>query len=89
MNWKLGCLGAGIVLLGAAAEAAVLHAKPGADPDNEADVSSWEHATNLQRALAIAQPGDEVWLSEGVYTPDLGQGQTEGNRSGSFRCGRA
>lgn len=34
------------------------------------DGSSWENAFNdVQDALAAAQPGDEIWIAAGVYTP--------------------
>jgi hypothetical protein len=35
-----------------------------------ADGSSWEDAfTNLDDALAIAEPGEEIWVASGIYSP--------------------
>jgi len=35
------------------------------------DGSSWTDAFNfLQDALAVSQSGDEIWVAEGIYTPD-------------------
>ena len=44
---------------------------------------SWYDAfTNLQSALAAAQPGDSVWVSLGIYTPDSGRTSTFQIKSG-------
>ena len=52
------------------------------------DGSSWKNAfTSLQDALAVAVPGREVRVAEGVYTPDQGLGITYGNREASFTLG--
>ncbi len=49
------------------------------------DGSSWADAfLNLQDALAFAKADYEVWVAEGVYTPDIGFGHTPGDRSDSF-----
>jgi hypothetical protein len=39
--------------------------------------SSWEDAfTDLQDALAIAEPGEEIWVAAGVYTPGTNRSDT-------------
>lgn len=44
----------------------------------EGNGSSWEDAfTDLQDALAIAEPGEEIWVAAGIYTPGT-------NRDDSF-----
>lgn len=48
---------------------------------------SWENAfVNLRDALAVARSGDEIWVAQGVYTPDLllFSGTSTGNRYSSF-----
>ncbi|MEX1020421.1 MAG: PKD domain-containing protein [Litorilinea sp.] len=36
----------------------------------DGDGRAWEHALpDLQAALALAQPGDEIWVAAGVYRP--------------------
>ena len=45
---------------------------------------TWSDAfTNLQPALAVAQPGDEIWVAAGVYRP----APAGGDRSLSFHLG--
>ncbi|MBN2002886.1 MAG: hypothetical protein JXA21_05985 [Anaerolineae bacterium] len=49
------------------------------------DGLSWITAyTTLQDALAVVNYGDEIWVAEGVYYPDLGAGQTEQSRTSTF-----
>jgi hypothetical protein len=49
------------------------------------DGTSWADAfVFLQDALAVAKDGDEVWVAEGVYRPDLGAGLTVGDRTAVF-----
>lgn len=46
---------------------------------------SWTDAFNhLQDALVAATSGDQIWVAEGVYYPDLGVGQVNNDRSASF-----
>jgi hypothetical protein len=46
---------------------------------------SWTHAfPNLQDALAMANPGDEIWVAAGVYYPDVGRGQTNDDENSTF-----
>lgn len=56
-----------------------------ADAVGSNDGSSWEDAfVYLQDGLAIAEAGDEIWVAEGVYRPDLGAAQDLGDRDASF-----
>ncbi len=61
----------------------ILHVDQSAIGNNNG--STWENAyTNLQDALRAATPLDEVWVAEGVYYPDVGAGQTSGDRMSTF-----
>ncbi len=47
--------------------------------------TSWVSAfTHLQDALAVAEPGDEIRVAQGVYKPDRGGGTTPGDRRAAF-----
>ncbi len=80
-------LGALLLLVGGSAPAfaqpAVLFVD--ADAAGAGDGSSWADAfAHLQPALAVAAPGDEVWVAEGTYRPTDG-GPDAFDRTASFR----
>ena len=53
------------------------------------DGSSWENAfIYLQEALAKAAKTEEIHVAAGLYRPDLGSGQTLGNRAAAFHLKR-
>ena len=46
---------------------------------------SWVNAyKKLQNALAVAVPGDQIWVAMGIYYPDEGATQINNSRSESF-----
>ena len=50
-----------------------------------ADGSTWDRAfRNLQDGLATVRSGMEIWVAQGTYRPDEGQGLTAGDRAASF-----
>jgi len=57
-------------------DGAVLYVKAGSN----GDCSSWAQACELQTALYIAVPGDQIWVAAGTYKPT-----TSSNRSASFQ----
>ena len=59
-----------------------------ADAEGENNGTSWASAyDNLQAALAEADGVNrtQIWVAEGVYRPDVGPGQTEGDRNSTFQ----
>jgi len=56
-----------------------------ADANGSATGASWVDAfITLQDALQVAVAGDQIWVAQGVYYPDVGGGQTDNDRSASF-----
>jgi len=71
------------VLLAVPAAAGTIFVDDGAV--GAANGTSWNDAFPLlQDALVAAQSGDDVWVAEGTYLPDLGGGQTPGDRAATF-----
>jgi hypothetical protein len=84
----LSAVMAAIVLLGtpqlAQAQGGTIYVDQDA-PGPAHDGLSWTTAyTNVQDALTVAAPGDEIWVAEGVYYPDEGAGQTDDDRASAF-----
>jgi len=49
------------------------------------DGSSWSNAFRyLQDALAVATSGNEIWMADGTYYPDEGDGMADDDRTASF-----
>ncbi|MEA5462943.1 DUF4114 domain-containing protein [Leptothoe sp. PORK10 BA2] len=46
---------------------AIFHVTANAPNSNTG--ASWNTATSLQTALTFANPGDEIWITQGTYTP--------------------
>jgi len=75
--WAAGVVSATSAATGASA--AVIYVD--ADASNGGNGQSWATAYNdLQDALAIAVPGDQIWVADGIYFPDDGTG----NRAMTF-----
>ncbi len=57
-----------------------------ADASGTATGLSWQDAfPTLQAALTLGGSGHQIWVAEGIYYPDLGTGQTQGNANASFQ----
>ena len=80
-SFKLLCLFA--LLLGHGLRAKVIYVDDNASEGG--DGSSWATAHKyLQDALAVAEYGDEIWVAEGTYKPDQGEGMISGSRITTF-----
>ncbi len=73
------------ILLCASGHAQVIRYVDGAASGTDVG-TSWPNAyRNLQSALVAASSGDQIWVSAGVYRPDVGGGQVAGNRLATFQ----
>ncbi|MEP4078004.1 choice-of-anchor Q domain-containing protein [Haloferula sp.] len=62
----------------------ILRVMQGASGSN--DGSTWADAfPYLRNALTSANPGDTIWLAQGVHTPDQGFGAAAGSRTATFQ----
>jgi predicted outer membrane repeat protein len=63
-----------------------VHYVNAANTSPAAPYDTWETAaTNLQDVLILAHPLDQIWVSQGTYTPDTGNDQTAGDRASTFQ----
>ncbi|MHC4890517.1 MAG: LamG-like jellyroll fold domain-containing protein, partial [Planctomycetota bacterium] len=80
------CLAMCVFLLATACTAVGQTIFVDADASGANNGTSWVDAYNyLQDGLAAAWSGDEIWVSQGMYTPDQGVGITPGDREATFR----
>jgi len=75
---------AAMLTIGSTTPAAVIYVD-GASGDDANLGTTWAQAfRTVQKALSVTDPGDEIWIAEGVYRPDEGPGMTAGDRSATF-----
>jgi predicted outer membrane repeat protein len=82
----------GVIIVMSRLSETVLLAAPAAaviyvdvDASGAATGLSWTDAyTNLQDALAIALSEDQIWVAEGIYYPDEGEGQVNDSVTSTF-----
>ena len=95
-GWGRRAIVAGILVAIAASElgAAVIYVRRAATGANNG--TSWTDAfNNLADGLAVANPGDELWVTKGSYRPDLSSSPLNpdppqlGNRSESFEINKS
>ena len=65
-----GCLVCFALLVGAA-NGEIIRVMPDVDEAGVLVGDSWANATNLQRAVEIANNGDEIWVASGLYPSRL------------------
>ena len=53
-------------------QGSILYVKQG----SSGDCSTWTNACELQNALSIAVPGDQIWVAAGTYKPTAGSDRT-------------
>jgi hypothetical protein len=85
ISWmKMGALlFVGLLFSGAARSQITYFVKTSGNDANTG--SSWMQAfKTLQKALATATSGDQIWVAQGTYYPDEGEGQTNDDRSSTF-----
>lgn len=55
------------------------------DAKGNANGLTWTDAyTNVQDALAVSAGGNEIWVADGMYYPDVGGGKSDNDRNASF-----
>jgi len=82
-KWTFRCQALGVDIPFTVAASTVIYVDGAAT--GPANGTSWYRAyRNVQDALSVAGSGDEVWVAGGTYRPDVGGGQTPGDRAASF-----
>jgi len=67
-----------LTVWGPAASGRVLYVNASLKAGEAMNGTSWDRAfRDLQDALAVAHPGDEIWIAAGTYRPDRGTGDRD------------